>query len=85
MFTYTESDESSCNEESCSPLVPLCDVEIPPEFLRPQFTDRGREKPREEWDIFSFGSKSVKKVWEECAKVFLRHRKPLKPDKYGYN
>lgn len=73
-------DDSSGDEK---PLKSICDIEIPSQYLIPEFTDKGTEKDVDQLDIFRFGSYSIKEFWERTIKSSLRQRsEPLKSDRY---
>lgn len=50
-------------------------IEIPPEFILPEF----QSPTSKDIDIFSFGSRSIKGMWINYIKIYLRDILP-RPD-----
>lgn len=80
-----QHDSSDSSDSSYCPLIPLKDIVIPSEFLLPDFKDK-KNKEVDEFDIFTLDHRTIKEMWIDIAKGFIRCRKnPLPSDRFALN
>lgn len=75
----------SSDNDSTDTLVPLCDIQVPPNFLLPDFQELSAILPVvDEDDIFSTCTdhQSIRDMWLNYIKSFLRDQ-PDSSDRYS--
>ena len=82
-ITDITAEDSSADDSPAddSPYVPLKDIQVPSEFIFPDFREE-EKKAHDMTDIFNFDCRTIKQFWIDSAKSILQGVKTFPSDRY---